>query len=651
MPRGPFWFRLLIAVALSAAVAFAYLRYRDSSPLAGIEGQTLTWRFRLRGPVKPPGDVAIVAIDDRTIAAVGKWPPPRRVLARTVATLDAAGAAVIGLDLLLLEREQPSDGLGLTPGDRELYDALAAAKRTVLTATSGGDPAPVDAETRDALEAAAFRAVRRPAEVPIDSIPPPMAMQVPIAPFIDVAGLGHANLQTDDDGVERNLPVAVVYEDLYIPSFAVEIARRFLGLSQTDMVLSLGESLLLGGRPIPLDQKSQFPLNYYGPIGTVPTHSLIDLLEGRMPADTLRGHVVVVGATGTGVGDRFNTPFSSTLPGVEVLATAVDNLLHATAIDHGDAVLLWDLAAILGFGLLAFACGRLASPPIAAALALACLAVWAAIAQVAFEERLLWLNVTFPSVAILLNAGAAMIMRAVEERRLRREVDRQRRNLSRFQAPVFAELAARQDDASLRGQELSAAILFVDMAGSTTRSERMSPADTAHFLREFHRHIEKAVLAHGGVLEQFMGDGAMVVFGVPVAGPGDAAAALAAARDLADDIRRHNVELIAAGEAPFQISIGIHCGQVVVAQLGGPTQAQISTSGDTVNVASRLEKLTRDHGAVIAISGAVVDAVKQAGRAALLDGFEQLHAASVRGRAAPLTIWVKKEPVAATSAD
>src|SRR4029077_14577895 len=141
---------------------------------------------------------------------------------------------------------------------------------------------------------------------------------------------------------------------------------------------------------------------------------------------------------------------------------------------------------------------------------------------------------------------------------------------------------------------------FVDIAGSTSRIEGMAPEAAVGFLRDFHGRIERAVLAHGGVLEQFMGDGAMVVFGVPTPGPQDAAAALASARDLFADVRRRNEELVAEGEAPFRISVGIHYGPVVIASLGGPTQAKISTSGDTVNVASRLEALTRDHGAAIA---------------------------------------------------
>jgi len=131
---------------------------------------------------------------------------------------------------------------------------------------------------------------------------------------------------------------------------------------------------------------------------------------------------------------------------------------------------------------------------------------------------------------------------------------------------------------------------------------------------------------------------------VPAPGPQDAVSALACARDLFADIRQRNDELAAEGEPPFRISVGIHYGPVVIASLGGPTQAQISTSGDTVNVASRLEALTREHGAAIAISGAVVEAVTAAGREDLLTGFELLATDTVRGRVGSLPIWVGKEP-------
>jgi adenylate cyclase len=169
----------------------------------------------------------------------------------------------------------------------------------------------------------------------------------------------------------------------------------------------------------------------------------------------------------------------------------------------------------------------------------------------------------------------------------------------------------------------------------------MSPADTVPLLRAFHARVERAVLAHGGVLERFMGDGALIIFGVPDPSAHDAAAALACARALVEDVRCWNIDLAAEGQKPLDVSAGVHFGPVVMARLGGETQAEMTAAGDTVNVASRIEKLTRDHDATIAISGAVVAAIAEPERAALMAGFAEVPTQEIRGRVGKIAIWVK----------
>jgi adenylate cyclase len=310
-------------------------------------------------------------------------------------------------------------------------------------------------------------------------------------------------------------------------------------------------------RELQLEPRLGLPINYYGPPGTIPTFSLSDLLDGHVPAAAIAGHAVLLGVTALGLGDNFVTPFSQTMPGVEVLATITGNLLSGQILQHA-SLRGWNIAAILLLGLAAFALARLPLPLAATGAIVGLLALWSAIALVAFQQNL-WLDMTFPAAAILLNAGGVAILRAGIERRMRR-------NLARYHSPVIVDMLARSATPNFGGSQ-NAAILFVDIAGFTSRMEGMAPDDTVRFLRDFHGRIEHAVLAHGGVLEQFMGDGAMVVFGVPEPGPQDAVAALTCARDLFEDIRRRNAELAAEGEPPFQISVGIHCGPVVIASL------------------------------------------------------------------------------------
>jgi len=638
------WRRAAAALLIALGLAAAYAGLWNAPLVAAIEGQTLGWRFHLRGPVAPPPGIAILAIDDRTIGALKRWPLPRRALAEAVERLDAAGAAVIGLDLLLLDLEQPTDGIALGPGDQRLRAALRRSGRVVLgMAFTFGPSAPMDDEsTSAAVRAAAFPVVHRAAGRAQPVLQATGAL-VPIAPLREAARLGQVNVLADEDGVLRHLHLAIGFEGDYVPAFPVEVARRFLGVSAAETALLLGRGLLIGDRIVPADPMLRLAINYYGGAGTIPTHSMIDLLEGRIPAESFAGRVVLVGATALGAGDSFVTPFSRTLPGVEVLATAVGNIVGGEVLARTTETIGWDVAAILLLGLAGFAVAHLPSPALAALAALALLGGWAAVAQLAFEERLLWLNVTFPALAILLSAIVAGVGRTVAERRLRRDVERQRRNLSRYHSPLIADLLAENDRPGFEEREQPAAILFVDLRGFTGRSERMTPADTAHFLRDFHRRIERAALTHGGILVQFTGDGAMVIFGMSSPGPRDAAAALACARDLAAAVRDWSRSLVAEGRAPLAIGVGIHYGPVVITRLGGQEQLQLTAAGDTVNVANRLEALTKIYGATFAVSGAVVAAVQAAGRDDLLAGFAELPEQPIRGREGTIPVWVAGE--------
>jgi adenylate cyclase len=194
----------------------------------------------------------------------------------------------------------------------------------------------------------------------------------------------------------------------------------------------------------------------------------------------------------------------------------------------------------------------------------------------------------------------------------------------------------------LAEREQNAAILFVDLAGFTRRSEHMTPSETAHFLREFHALVEQAALAEGGVLEQFTGDGAMVIFGLPAPSVGDAAAALSCARRLSIDVTAWGRAVGAKGGTPVSVRIGLHYGPVLITRVGGRMQIHLTATGDTVNVASRLEALTRSLDATIVASDALIAAVREAGRTDLVAGFESLPPQTIRGRDEKIGIWIAR---------
>jgi len=620
----------LVALLVGGGLAGLHLSGRLPEVFDEIEGKTLDWRFRLRGPVPAPPEVVIIAIDDQTLASLGRWPLPRATLAEAVDRLTDAGVRTVAVDLLLLEREPPSDGITLSPGDQALRAALARHGNVVLAAAllfDGG--APPDPALRQELAQHAFRVVERPA-VGALKLPGARGLLLPIRPLREVAGVGHVNLLLEQ-GQPRFLHPGVALDGLVLPAFAVEAARRQLRLAPDEVELQLSGELVLGGRHLPLDGDLALPLGFYGRTGSVRTFSFSTLLDGRVPPGALTGRVVLIGATALGVGDTFATPFAQSLPGVEVLATAVSNLLRDEALGRPVGIVWWEAAAALLLSLLACAGLRLPNPRVAALAALTLLLLWLIVVQGAFATTGLWLNATMPGSAVILTGTLLAAGRAAQERRLRREAERQRGNLARYVSPVMAHQLATEDRPSFDEREQLAAILFFDLSGFTRLAEGHSPNETARFLKDFHARLESVVLRHAGVVEQFLGDGAMIIFGLPEPRVDDAARALACARDLI-------VEL-GAWRAELKPRVGLHHGHVAMARLGGHSQAQLAAAGDTVNVANRLEALASQIGAALVVSEDLVDAVRACGRTDLLAGLEPEGAQDVRGRAAQISVW------------
>lgn len=620
----------LVALLVGGAMGALHLGGRLPAVMSEIEGKTLDWRFRLRGPLPSPPEVVIIAIDDASLAALGRWPLPRAAVAQAVDRLTDAGARTIALDLLLLEHELPPEGLVLSAGDQALRTALARHGNAVLAAALLFDESVPGKQSRADLAPIGFRVVERPPTGAL-AVPAAHGALLPLAPLREVAGVGHVNLLLQE-GQPRSLSPGVALEGVILQAFAVETARRQLRLRPDQVELELGGNLVLGGVSFALDETLALPLDYYGPTGTIRTFSFVDLLAGRVAPGALTGRVVLIGATALGVGDTFATPFAQALPGVEVLATSVANLIRGESLRRPVGIAWWEAAATL---LLSLACCgglRLPNPRIAALATLTVLLMWLIVVQGAFATTGLWLNATVPATAVILTGVLLAAGRAAQERRLRREAERQRGNLARYVSPVMAEQLATEERPSFDEREQEASILFFDLSGFTRLAEGRPPAETARFLKDFHARLETVALRHGGVVEQFLGDGAMIIFGLPEPRVDDAARALACARDLVVELGAWRPEL--------KPRVGLHHGHVAMARLGGHSQSQLAAAGDTVNVANRLEALASQAGAALAVSEDLVDAVRACGRSDLLTGLQPEGSQDVRGRSAPISVWL-----------
>ncbi|MGF1641847.1 MAG: adenylate/guanylate cyclase domain-containing protein, partial [Rhodospirillales bacterium] len=472
-----------------------------------------------------------------------------------------------------------------------------------------------------------------------DRSPRPTGLVAPVETIAAAAETAHVTVVLDHDGHLRHDHPVIGYRGAFYPSLPIEVARLALGVAKDRAAVRFGEGIALGDRLVATDSRMRLPVNHHGPRGSFPSWSLARVIDGGVPAGTFRGRVVLIGGTAVGLGDTFASPFGRALPGVEHYASVVDNVVRGDGLVRGDWTLAADVLAIVAGGLAAAAFTALFSPLIAGAATLVLVVAWGAVALAAFVAAGVWLTVTMPVAATLAVFAWSSVERAMGERRRRRSAERQRRNLARYVPTNLADTLAGRDAPYTADRRQDAAVMFVDIVGFTTLGQRMSPDQQLALLRGFHRLVEGAVRDHRGIIDKFVGDGASASFGIPEPGPADALDAVCCARRLAADVAGWRGDSKTGPLPDVAIGIGLHYGPVVVGEIGGDRQVQLTVTGDTVNVASRLEALTRTHGATIVASESVIAAARAAGGGAALAGFVELPAQPVRGRDEPIRLW------------
>ncbi len=216
-----------------------------------------------------------------------------------------------------------------------------------------------------------------------------------------------------------------------------------------------------------------------------------------------------------------------------------------------------------------------------------------------------------------------------------------RASLARYFSPNVVDRLSGAGGIPGTGREQNVAVLFADIVGFTSLCEKEPPAGVIALLRDYHGRLGQAVFDNGGTLDKYIGDGLMATFGTPEPGAQDAANALKCALDMIAALNKWNAERAERGAVPVSVGIGIHYGTVIAGDIGNESRLEYSVIGDTVNIASRLEQLTRTLGTPMAVSSVLVDEINKAGQSgrALSAGLEDFGEHRVKGRKAPVRIW------------
>jgi adenylate cyclase len=625
--------------------------------LEGWENLTWSWRARaLAAPSPATAQIKLIAVDQDSLDWASRenglsWPWPRQVYVPILDFCARARAKAVALDIIFSE---PSP---LAGDDEELGRALAAGPPSVgavmLGRTTGADrvwPAGWEAKTLPLEGPAGLAGLAGWAEGPGRALAMPRAL-MPVEPIArGVSALANVMEEPDPDQVVRRVTP--------LRSFA---GRGLLSLGLAgaclpgDCAPAWGEAgLVIGGRAIPLDEAGRAILRYRGGPGVhqkfsaaAVIRSALLLASGQPPEidpALLKDAYVLVGFTAPGLHDLRATPLASLYPGLEVHATALDNLLAGDFLRPAPD---WALAlSALLLGLAGGLAGGLASRAWQSSLAFLALTPLPALAGLAAYQAGWWWPVAAPTLAAVLALLGAVVLSFASEGRQRRFIKRAFRHY--LSPEVIERLLAEPGRLSLGGERRELTIFFADLQGFTAIGERLDPHDLAALLNDYLTEMTEEVLAQGGTLDKYEGDAIVAFWNAPLDQPDHAYRACRAALACQARLARRRSDYAARAGAPLFMRIGVNSGPVVVGNLGSRTRFDYTVLGDAANLASRLEGANKLFGTWVMVSESTWTQAG-GGRAGQLAGRE-LGLLRVKGRAAPVRVYEPLDPQGASDA-
>jgi adenylate cyclase len=614
----------LIAVGLAGlwggGVYFAHSQGRLHA-LDRAEATITDFRTVLRGVRTPPDLVTIVEIDDAVVKRLGSYPLPRSDLARIVDAITRLTPKVLALDILLLDK-------GSADGDDALARALGAGP-TVIAAAA-------------VFSASSQSIAVQDGEGPLARLPRAEQFLFPLKKFADQAQVGIVNVATDQTGTPRSIPLLFRTDDGIATSLPFSVAALANG----------GESsiepdrIILGHLSIPTDADHALPITFYGPRRTIRTVSAGALLAGEVPADVIKDRVVMIGATVHGGGDSYSTPFEPVMPGVEVIATAITHLMTGDVVLRDKSVRIADgiICVVLPMILVGLLAWRRSVAGLLAAAAV--VLIWMSATSLAFSNGI-WLSAVLPVTATIVPTILFGAVQLWSGRRRAQYFATKSRLLEEFQPPTIQQWLTTNPRFLLEPVRQSAAIIFIDLSGFTALSEALGPDRVRELLKEFHGLVDREVTLCGGMITSFLGDGAMILFGLPAASPDDAFRAADCAVRLSASTAQWLAGLPFPVAARLGYKVGAHFGVIVASRLGGASHHHITATGDTVNVASRLMEVAARHGVEIAVSDELLRAAGPNSALFLSGVLTGPHETRIRGRSGSLTIWLWRNEASA----
>ena len=621
--------KFVLLIGLLITFFYSFCAIHKLLPLERFELLLYDLRYQIRGKTTPPQEVVIVAIDDKSLEKIGRWPWERRKMASLIDILKEMGAKVIFIDIIYSE---PSKD------DEILREAIQRAGNVIL-------PIVFDfkGEKRNVEDGVLIRCTY-PMIVNMENFNlfTPIQANAVLLPVKTIspcaASLGHINMIADEDGVLRWEAMAIEYNEKFYPSMDLQAARLFLGLPMDAMTLIASEGVRLGNEVIPTDFWNRILIHYYGPAMTFPHISVVDVMEKKIDPSLIKDRIAVIGATAPGIYDLRVTPASPAMPGVEKHANVIGSILHNIFLHKTKAIT--NIFVIILSGLLLSLLMIRIRAILGAILSLVLISLIYFIGYTIFFKKGLWIDLSYSSMNILSIFLITTTFRYATEERYAKKI---RAMFSSYVTEkIVNELIKNPHLAKLGGERREVTVLFSDIRGFTTFSERNSPEIVVEMLNEYLGEMTQIIFQWDGTLDKFVGDEIVAFWGAPLPQENHAELAVKCALNMVKRLKELQQKWQSEGKTPLDSGIGINTGEVLVGNIGAEgKKMDYTVIGDHVNLGARVEGLTRKFNAHILITEFTLEKIKKAVEKGQLYRLKVkgLEKVLVKGKENPVTIY------------
>src|SRR5215831_10806343 len=622
-----------IARAVCILLLFALVPLRIADPLAIEELRLRTFDlFQVMRPREQTArPVVIVDIDEASLREIGQWPWPRTVIADIITRMRAAGAVTVGFDVIFAEPDRMSPEVAaksfrgldaemreklaaLPSNDAVFAEAIKKAGGIVVGETGAAQAAP-RAEGEDAPQTGF--GIRGPDPRPFLVTFPGLLRNIP--PIEQAAaGRGLFSIDPESDGIVRRVPVVMVAQGQLAPALTMEMLRV---VSRAGAILIRADqagvkAVAVPGLEVPTDGRGRFWV-YFNKRDPERSVSAADVLNGRVAPDRVRGRLVLIGTSATGLLDIKTTPVQPDMPGVEVHAQILENILTKSLLASPGYAIGAEIIAAVVFGLAIIIAAPMLPAAIVVALGAALIAGLIGISWYFFVAHHLLIDFTYPLISCWLIYLVLTFVNYFREQQQRQQI----RSAFGFylSPPLVEQLARSPEKLVLGGEERRMTILFSDVRGFTTISEHYKddPQGLTQLMNRFLTPLTNAIIERKGTIDKYIGDAIMAFWNAPVddaeheANACDAALEMLARAEVLNGELKREAEASGGVYMPLRIGIGLNSGPCVVGNMGSDFRFNYSVLGDTVNLASRLEARTKDYRIPVVIGSRTAEGARQ----------------------------------------